>query len=138
LKEKYLNILEKLERVGEEFDFNNENIKNLKEKIKKTELTIPIIGAFNSGKSTLINKFLNQNILPTAITPETSLATEIRFNEIEKIEAIKEDGIEEFKINEFEEIKKRSKEFKYAKLYLSNENLKEIEPFILVLSLIHI
>jgi GTP-binding protein EngB required for normal cell division len=132
LKEKYLNILEKLERVGEEFDFNNENIKNLKEKIKKTELTIPIIGAFNSGKSTLINKFLNQNILPTAITPETSLATEIRFNEIEKIEAIKEDGIEEFKINEFEEIKKRSKEFKYAKLYLSNENLKEIEPFILV------
>lgn len=132
MKEKYLNILEKLERVGEEFDFNNENIKNLKEKIKKTELTIPIIGAFNSGKSTLINKFLNQNILPTAITPETSLATEIRFNEIEKIEAIKEDGIEEFKINEFEEIKKRSKEFKYAKLYLSNENLKEIEPFILV------
>jgi GTP-binding protein EngB required for normal cell division len=132
LKEKYLNILEKLERVGEEFDFNNENIKNLKEKIKKTELTVPIIGAFNSGKSTLINKFLNQNILPTAITPETSLATEIRFNEIEKIEAIKEDGIEEFKINEFEEIKKRSKEFKYTKLYLSNENLKEIEPFILV------
>ena len=48
------------------------------EKINNTELIVPVVGGFSAGKSTLINQFLGENILSTALTPETALATDIK------------------------------------------------------------
>jgi hypothetical protein len=132
IKEKYLEILNRFDNIANEFNFDDSEIKTLKNNIENIELIVPIVGAFSAGKSTLINKFLKTSILPVGISPETSLATELRFSEIEKIEAIKENEIEEFRIDGFDKIKKRSKEFKYLKLFLNNENLREIAPFVLV------
>ncbi|GAA7008097.1 hypothetical protein ID0154_07670 [Helicobacter pylori] len=44
------------------------------------------MGNFSAGKSTLLNRFLGKNVLPTAITPETSLATELHYSANERIE----------------------------------------------------
>jgi len=108
-------------------------LSNLKEEIISSELLIPVVGGFSAGKSTLINSFLEENILSTNLTPETALATEIRYSDKNYFEAIKEN--EEAKIynlSQKEEIKQNSKNYQYLKLYLNNPKLKEIEPLILV------
>ncbi|GAA8170803.1 hypothetical protein NP0156_09220 [Helicobacter pylori] len=45
------------------------------------------MGNFSTGKSTLLNRFLEKSVLPTGITPETSLATELHYSANERIEA---------------------------------------------------
>jgi len=101
--------------------------------LKNRELIVPVIGAFSAGKSSLINSFLGDKKLPEKITPETALATELRYSNKERIEAINsKDEVEVFSIDSIEDIKVRASEFKYLKMYLENDNLKSIEPLILV------
>ena len=45
---------------------------------EKTEILIPFIGAFSSGKSSLINALLGEALLSTDISPETALPMELR------------------------------------------------------------
>lgn len=109
------------------------HFKESSEAIKTTELIVPIVGAFSAGKSSLLNSFLGEKKLPEGITPETALATELRYLEHESIEAVKDDGsTETFPIDAIETIKKRAGDFKCLRMYLNNNNLKEIEPLILV------
>lgn len=49
------------------------------EKIKHTEFHVVVIGQFKRGKSTLINYFLGNDILPTGVIPITSIITRIRY-----------------------------------------------------------
>ncbi|MCZ6174510.1 dynamin family protein [Campylobacter ureolyticus] len=102
--------------------------------VQNTELLIPVVGGFSAGKSTLINKYLGDNILSTGITPETALATELRYSDGESFfEAVTENGsIQKFNISESTKINENSKNFTFLKLYLNNDKLKEIEPLILV------
>ena len=119
------NILEIIEK---NFSFSLQ--KNI---ILNTELLIPIIGAFSAGKSSLINSFLGKNYLPVKLTPETALATELRYSDEEYIEAIKaDDTITKFAIDEIGKITQISNEFKFLKMFINNQKLKEIEPLILV------
>jgi len=116
------------EDVKENFDLSFK-IKS----IKNTELLVPIIGAFSAGKSSLLNAFLGEKKLPEKITPETALATELRYSEDERIEAVNGNDVsEKFPIDAIEDIKARASEFKYLKMYLKNDNLKNIEPLVLV------
>ena len=103
------------------------------EQIKNTELIVPVVGGFSAGKSTLINQFLDNKILSTSVTPETALATELRYNQNEYVEAIKKDDtIDRYEISELENLKEKAKNYQYIKLYLNNQKLKDIEPLILV------
>ncbi|GMO49368.1 MAG: hypothetical protein Ta2B_30520 [Termitinemataceae bacterium] len=78
-----------------------QKVTSLKEMAQNQELIVPVVGAFSAGKSTLINKIIGNDILPVAITPETSLATELNYAVEEYIEAIKNDGtIERYTVNE--------------------------------------
>jgi len=45
------------------------------------EIHIAIIGQFNRGKSSFINKLIKKEILPTSVLPLTAIPTEIRFGE---------------------------------------------------------
>lgn len=58
-----------------------------------------------------MNRFLEKSVLPTAITPETSLATELHYSANERIEAFSnnDEKAENFELNEqsFEVILKR-------------------------------
>ncbi|MBO5125690.1 MAG: dynamin family protein [Spirochaetaceae bacterium] len=72
-------------------------------------------------------------VLPTGIAPETALAAELRYDIAERIEAVKnDDSIESYTLDEFKEIGKKAADIKYLKVYLSNSNLKDIEPLVLV------
>lgn len=133
-KNLYLNYLSNVRNILKESDILAKEIKKSEEVIKSYELIIPIIGSFSAGKSTLINSFLNENYLLVGITPETSIATELRYtDENERIEIIKADNtLETYSINEIEKIKKYSEKSYYVKIYLKNKNLKEIAPIVLV------
>ena len=126
----YLNDIENLFQ-GDNFDFNL--LTQLKDQIYEQELLLPIIGAFSAGKSSLLNKFLGRDVLPVGIAPETELATELRYGVNEHILAIRLNGTEEkFDISDFDVIKMRSAEFSHLKLYLNNEYLKAVAPFVVV------
>ena len=117
----------------EELEKNIHTSEALKQDIAEAELIVPVVGAFSAGKSTLINSFLGSGLLPVDITPETALATELRYSESEYIEAIKaDDESERYDIAEIEAINEKANQYQYAKVFLNSEQLEEIFPLILV------
>ena len=91
---------------------------------------MPLIGGFSSGKSSAINRFLGENILSVKITPETAIATELRFSENPRLEAFKDDGSFDTFAN-FEEIT-NMQNYSFVRLCVNNARIQSIEPFILV------
>lgn len=109
------------------------SIDDLIETIKEQELLVPVIGTFSAGKTTLLNSFLQKDTLPVAITPETSLATELRFSEHEKGEAVtKGYDIVDFSLSEINIIKEHAREYRNCKVFLNAFCLRDIEPIVLV------
>ncbi len=133
------NFVEFLEQVlevlkGVEIDKTECSI--LLASVQKQQLVIPIVGNFSAGKSTLLNRFLEKSVLPTGITPETSLATELHYSANERIEAFSnnDEKAESFELNEqsFEAIKDNATKYSYLKVYLNNEALKDSAPLVFV------
>ena len=96
-QEKYINFIEGAKKELAVVDaLSNEDfgLENIKKEIADTQIIIPVIGAFSAGKSTLLNSFLSDKYLNMAVTPETALATELRYGLKEEIVAIKKDGSE--------------------------------------------
>jgi len=110
-----------------------DTLEPLRSELADTELLVPVIGAFSSGKSSLLNAFLGENILPVGITPETELATELRYSSDPHLLAIRVDGqSERLPVEAITTIKERSAEFTHLHLYLDNQRLKQITPLVLV------
>lgn len=132
----YIEYGNKAINIAQNTDCLNDKIQELSlltKSIENQELLVPVIGGFSSGKSSLINSFLGSNVLGVAITPQTAIATELRYSSEEKIEAIKDDeSIDVFKINELEKVEEKAQTYNHIKLYLNNQKLKEIDPIVLV------
>lgn len=47
--------------------------------IERFEIRVPLIGAFSSGKSRLLNALIGENLLAVEVTPETAVPTELRW-----------------------------------------------------------
>ncbi|WP_158934085.1 dynamin family protein [Burkholderia sp. S171] len=105
----------------------------LREAIANTELLVPVIGSFSAGKSSLINTFIGREMLPVGIKPETELATELRYAEDERIEAVLlSGGTLRFDIAEMSSLKARANEFSHLRLWARCEALARIAPLVLV------
>lgn len=85
-----------LNQIYNQYEFLKDmssRLESIREKIEKSEIIIPIFGEFSSGKSSLINSLIKDNILPTDILPTTAVINEVRFNyEQNKIEVITKDS----------------------------------------------
>jgi len=100
---------------------------------REKQLVVPVVGAFSAGKSTLINNLLGDSVLPVDVRPETSLATELHYSSENYILAIKDDGgTDRYRVDEIKTVTAKAKDYLYAQLYLNNENLRKIEPLVLV------
>jgi GTPase SAR1 family protein len=138
MQAKYCDYLEKVENELKILDLHSETTQSFKfdefkEAIINKELTIPVVGAFSAGKSSFINSFLGKDYLSVNITPETAIATELRYSADEKIEAIASSGSPTtYEITEMASVISKSEQFKFIRLYLNNANLKSIAPLILV------
>lgn len=120
---------------GEQDYSQMEKLKKLQQQIKDIELIVPIVGGFSAGKSSLINSFLGEDILPISIKPETALPAELRYSTTNYIEAVTANKrVDKYKSSDFKIIKQKvqSEEYRYLKVYLNNQNLKAIQPLVLV------
>lgn len=133
---KYVKFLQSLKDELQKLsalDIEAFGIDNAIANITSTELLIPVIGGFSAGKSSLLNSFLQEEILSVAVTPETALATELHYSTQEYVEAITPSGQSvRFEKSQMEQLKNKASEFSYAKLYLNKQCLKDIEPLVLV------
>lgn len=133
---KYVEFLQSLKselQALHTLDIESFGIDNAIANITSTELLIPVIGGFSAGKSSLLNSFLQEDILSVAVTPETALATELHYSTQEYAEAITPSGeCVRFEKSQMEQLKNKASEFSYAKLYLNKQCLKDIEPLVLV------
>lgn len=129
----YLDYINKAQNIIKPVDIPDSGLGDLAQQIQQAELIVPIVGGFSAGKSTLINSFLGTDILPTAVTPETALATELRYSEEDYIEAITNTGsVEKYALTDFASLKDNARNFKLLRVYLNNQNLKAITPLVLV------
>ncbi|WRB81955.1 dynamin family protein [Helicobacter pylori] len=132
----FVEFLEQVLEVLKEVEIDKTECSTLLASIQKQQLVIPVVGNFSAGKSTLLNHFLEKSVLPTAITPETSLATELHYSANERIEAFSnnDEKAESFELNEqsFEIIKENAPKYSYLKVYLNNEALKNSAPLVFV------
>ncbi|EQL50817.1 dynamin-like GTPase family protein [Helicobacter pylori] len=131
-----MKFLEQVLEVLKEVEIDKTECFTILESVQKQQLVIPVVGNFSAGKSTLLNRFLEKSVLPTGITPETSLATELHYSVDERIEAFSnnDEKAESFELNErsFEVIKENATEYSYLKVYLNNEALKTALPLVFV------
>lgn len=134
IKQQFSDYLQQVEQTLSPLELTNElaNSKVVSEKIQQGELIVPVVGGFSSGKSTLINSFLGNSLLPTSVRPETALAAELRYSEEEYIIAVKGETTTRYSISQLSEIKDNNQQFDYIKIYLNNANLKAIAPLVLV------
>ncbi|MGL2379927.1 dynamin family protein [Helicobacter pylori] len=132
----FVKFLEQVLEVLKEVEIDKTECSILLESVQKQQLVIPVVGNFSAGKSTLLNRFLEKSVLPTGITPETSLATELHYSANERIEAFSnnDEKAESFELNEqsFEAIKENAAKYSYLKVYLNNEALKNSAPLVFV------
>lgn len=88
--------IEKIKKIGEEYpflDFLSENAVEMHSKLVSSELILPLIGEFSSGKTSLMNALLGGRILAVDIPPTTSIINEVRFSgKEERIEIYFEGG----------------------------------------------
>lgn len=132
-KKNFLEYIKEVKNIITPLEIPDNGLSDIQSQIEHAELIVPVVGGFSAGKSTLINSFLGKEILPTAVTPETALATELRYSETDYIEAVTESGsIERHEISEFGSLKDNAQNFTNLRLFLNNDKLKVIQPLVLV------
>lgn len=102
------------------------------DEIEQFNAKILVVGGFSAGKSAMLNTFLGtEEILPENISPETAIATELRYGIDEKILCIQDGGDVVF--CNFDEVREKSVEG-YAKyVYVLNRTqLRDLHDLVLV------
>ena len=82
-------IIDRIKKVGDVISPGNESWTNViadqKDKTDNNVFRVLVMGAFNSGKSSMINALLGERVLPVATLPATAIITELYYSEAKKI-----------------------------------------------------
>ena len=134
LKENYLEKIEQIKDIINKYDldFNKEDSKIIEE-IKNFTVKVLMLGVFNAGKSTLLNKFLNDTkFLKVNSEAETAVPCELKYSTDEKTLVHKTNGKI---IRELKDYNVRAEEgagIEYLEKFLDILKLKELGDIILV------
>ncbi|MEG2174869.1 MAG: phosphotransferase, partial [Oscillospiraceae bacterium] len=63
--------------IAEQYGFNVQSVRETLQSIRSFRVTVPIIGAFNTGKSAMLNALLGSHLLLTGIVATTGAPTEL-------------------------------------------------------------
>ena len=94
LKENYLEKIEQIKDIINKYDldFNKEDNKTIEE-IQNFALKVLMLGVFNAGKSTLLNKYLDEKrLLKVNSEAETAVPCELKYSTDEKTLVHKTNG----------------------------------------------
>lgn len=128
----YLQRVDELHNIMSSYELSTEQIEKIKCDINDFMVVTPLVGGFSSGKSSLINAIIEEKILPTKITPETSIPTEIVYNSINKAYILQNN---EWKETTFEKVLSNELKFedtKLIKLELNKPFMEKISTIKLV------
>lgn len=144
----YLRLLDQFTEIGRGIELAADLLASGEEarnEIERFRVLIPLVGAFNAGKTSLVNAYLKREPgrgLPTDIVPQTALATEIyaaSSTESEGVELMGEDdsvlrevGLEEFGQVEKQALKAAVSDVQYAKAHLRDASLPDSNRKVLV------
>lgn len=128
-QEKFIGILNRINEISISCDIDNKDIKQLLNLVENMPLKVPIVGDFSSGKSSLLNKFMGKDILEVNIKPETAVPAELYYSEEEYDIGVDKDN-NQIKLDNVKS--ENIKDYLYIKKYINSDNLKKIEPIILV------
>lgn len=132
IKEILILNLDKIKNIAQDYEFNKYEFDKLEKEIGEFKVATPLIGGFSSGKSSLINALIDENILKTSIEPETSIPTEIYYGDNKIIEIKINDETNEILIEDLKDNNFNIAETKLIKVEKNNEFLKEIKDVKLV------
>lgn len=130
-------VLLKLQQLFEKessFELHATQIANYRERLNDPNRLL-IMGEFSSGKSSLINTLLRQNILHTGAVPTTAVATYIRYSEEEYVEIVYRNGeverrsisiLHKMTSERYEQGNQLRTNIERINLYLCNDFLRDI------------
>lgn len=128
-QEKFIGILNRINEISISCDIDNKDILKLLNLVENMPLIVPVVGDFSSGKSSLLNKFMGKDILEVNIKPETAVPSELYYSEEEYDIGVDKDN-NQIKLDNVKS--ENIKDYLYIKRYINSDNLKKIEPIILV------
>jgi GTP-binding protein EngB required for normal cell division len=105
--------------------YTQEEVK-LEEYLKKDSfIKVPFVGDFNSGKSSLINAYLERDLLTTNMLPETAFAYELYYSEKEYYEIFHNDKvIETSPIEKLSSVKAAPGDV--VRIYINDNKIKQL------------
>lgn len=77
------NLLNESSKVISELEMNQfrDNLQALSQKVHDDTFKIMVVGTFKNGKSTFINSFLGEEVLPAYALPTTAIINEVKYGE---------------------------------------------------------
>ena len=132
-QQQYIQYLSECINLLKETPFSTEKLKSIRSALESTTCFVPIMGAFSSGKSSLINQLLGESVLAVGITPETELATALRYSDTPHIIATCHDKTtQHFAIDQLSLVQQQAAQWAYISLYLDHPLLQSLSPLVLV------
>lgn len=131
MKELYEDYTEKFEiirRCAEKYELKEiaDKTTGIIESISGFQVIVPLVGGFSTGKSSLLNYILNQDILSVNITPETAIPTEIEYGK-NTVQICKSDNtIETIDLNDYIQKRLSVKNIDKVVVQIDNSFLNDI------------
>ncbi|WP_298482114.1 dynamin family protein [uncultured Ruminococcus sp.] len=134
MKELYTTYIQKFQAaktLAEKYALSTEKLEYAIAEIPDFKVTVPFIGGFSTGKSSLLNTLMERELLSTEITPETAVPTEVSYG-TDSVTYCTENGETYGKPEELNTKTLSAEHVHLVKLTLENAFLKQIPTLKLV------
>ena len=131
IKDKFKKYFSDSIDIMQKYNIDTSCIEDDLNRIDNFKVTTPIIGGFNSGKSSMINAILEKNLLSVNITPETAIPTEISYGD-DKVALINGGNKKLISIDEFKDLDLSIKDVNLVKIQYKNDFLNKIKDVVIV------
>ncbi|MCC5910621.1 MAG: dynamin family protein [Clostridiaceae bacterium] len=93
----YVNHLRNMGAIATDLDYSLgvKKCGDLLGRVEELEFHVAVMGQFKRGKTTLLNYFIGEEILPTGVVPITAIITKIKYGSKPQAKIIFEGGLEE-------------------------------------------
>lgn len=133
MKNDFSPLLNQASELINKYDLDKNLIQQIFKEIADFKVTVPLVGGFSTGKSSLINAAIGRKLLSTDITPETAIPAEIMFGEDEELLLEHTDGSRSRgDLSKFASDKLDVKQYSLVSIRINNELFRQLPDIRLV------